>query len=262
MLKLHGVFSRESAISVGTGTTKRKQFSKSYWFVRELPDGLAELRSLDMNFSPQGALVTLPKEQVLTDYLPEPQLSYKLISQPLQMGDLYRESKKYPQAVREYEKVRCIDENNIRANFGMGISLLHMSLADKALYVFRTLLDLEETFEEEHKHLFNEFGICLRHQKLYEETLAYYFKAQALTSFDENLQFNIARAYHEMGDNEQAAIRLIAALDANPFFEEGLAFARFLLAGKAISINSRQAAELENLLHVAGMDHGAPPHSP
>lgn len=64
---------------MGTGTTKRKQFSKSYWFVRELPDGLAELRSLDMNFSPQGALVTLPKEQVLTDYLPEPQLSYKLI---------------------------------------------------------------------------------------------------------------------------------------------------------------------------------------
>lgn len=252
-IKLYGIFSQETTMTLGTGATKRKTTSKTYWFAKEIPGDRVELRSLDMNFNLQGTLIMLPKEEVLRDYLPEPQSTYKYLSRPLMEGDNYREHGNHPAAVREYEKVRRIDEANIRANFGLGISLLTLGHKDKALYVFKNILEMDEAFTDEHKHLFNELGIALRRQSLFDETLQYYFRAQEMTSMDENLQFNIARAFFEKGELEKAVWHLVKALDINSFFDEGLRFAKFLVDKNFLRQDDSRRQQLVLALRAAGM---------
>lgn len=252
--KLYGIFSRETEITVGTGVTKRKALSKTYWFAREIDANKVELKSLDADFVPRGEAILLERGEVLDEYLPEPQRTFKHLSGPLMQGDCCRERGNHQGAVREYEKVRTIDEENIRANFGLGISYLAMERHDKALYVFRDILRLDEAFREEHKHLFNEFGISLRRKRLYAETLEFYFKAQEVTSMDENLHFNIARAFFEMGDTDKAVNHLLKALDINSYFEEGHKFAKFLLNGGHLPEDDIRRGQLEFSLKVSGME--------
>lgn len=254
LIKIYGVFSKEQEVTLGTGVTRRKTLSKTYWFAKEVQGARIELLSLDMDFKPQGNLVLMDREEMLRDYLPEPQATYKVLSRPLMEGDGYRERGNYKFAVKEYEKVRQIDEENIRANFGLGISLLELGSTDKALYVFRNILELDEAFAEEHKHLFNELGIGLRRHGLYDQTLQYYFKAQEMTCMDENLQFNIARAYFEKGDTEKAVWHLAKALDMNSFFEEGLRFARYLIDRNLLPRQDSRRKQLILSLRAAGIE--------
>jgi hypothetical protein len=62
---------------------------------------------------------------------------------------------------------------------------------------------LEAAFAPEHKHLFNEFGISLRKSRMVDQSIEYSTRALALTSTDENLHYNVARAYFEKGDTEK-----------------------------------------------------------
>ncbi|GAB6037035.1 tetratricopeptide repeat protein [Fundidesulfovibrio butyratiphilus] len=251
-VKLNGIFSQSTEVVLGSGSTRRKVLSQTLWFVREHGADTVEVRSLDLHCKPQGGFAVVDKREVLEKYTPEPQLTYKHLSKPLMTGDTCRENRDYRAATLEYEKVRAIDEANIRANFGLGISLLALGQLDKALYVFHTLLELEETFAEEHKHLFNEMGIRLRRRGLFDETLRYYFKALAMTSLDENLLFNIARAYHEKGDTENAVTYLANALDSAPGFEEGLRFGRYLWNNGMLSLRNPTHERVLAALRAAG----------
>lgn len=253
LIKLYGIFSQEVEVTLGSGMTRRKSLSKTYWFVKEVSGNRVELRSLDIDFNLQGQLVEADKGEVLSTYLPEPQATYKYLSRPLMEGDGYREGGNHAGAVREYEKVRRIDEANIRANFGLGISLLALGHTDKALYVFKNILEMDEAFADEHKHLFNELGISLRRRGLFDQTLQYYFKAQEMTSMDENLQFNIARAYFEKGDMEKTVWHLLKALDINSYFEEGLYFAKYVLDRRLIPKDDSRSEQLCLSLRAAGM---------
>lgn len=253
LIKLYGIFSQEVEVTLGSGMTRRKALSKTYWFAKEVPGGTVELRSLDVDFNLQGQLIEVERAELLSGYLPEPQATYKYLSRPLMEGDGYREGGNHAGAVREYEKVRRIDEANIRANFGLGISLLALGHTDKALYVFNNILEMDEAFADEHKHLFNELGISLRRRGLFDQTLQYYFKAQEMTSMDENLQFNIARAYFEKGDMEKAVWHLLKALDINSYFEEGLYFAKYVLDKRLIPKDDSRSEQLSLSLRAAGM---------
>ncbi|GFK95040.1 hypothetical protein NNJEOMEG_02893 [Fundidesulfovibrio magnetotacticus] len=250
--KLHGIFSQETAVTLGTGATRRKTVTRTYWFAREVQNGKVEMRSLDVDFQLQGTLLLLDREDVLTGYMPEAQTTYQYLSRPLMQGDAYREVGNHPGAVREYEKVRRIDEANVRAAFGLGISLLALGLTDKAVHVFDNLLELDEAFEDEHKHLFNELGIALRKRGLLDQTLRYYFRAQEMTFLDENLQFNIARAYLEKNDLDNALKHLLNALDINSFFGEGLQFARYILDRGLLNEDDKRRRQLHQTLRAAG----------
>jgi len=254
-IKLYGIFSQEHEVTLGTGVTKRKSLSKTSWFAKEISGGMVEMRSLDINFHIQGAFTVLDKEAVLDGFTPEPQLTYKLLSSPLMKGDSYREQGNHASAVREYEKVRNIDDANIRALFGMGISLLALGRSEKAHYVFNDLIKLDEAFLEEHKHLFNELGISLRRQGLINETLRYYFKAQEMTSMDENLQFNIARAYFEGDDLDNAISHLLNALEINNLFESGIQFAKYIMEKQLLEESDSRYKLFLSYLHNPGPDN-------
>lgn len=224
--RISGIFSCKATIKVGFGTTKRTALSETYWFVKELENDRFRVQSLDMDFKPQGTPFEIGRDKLFEDYHLEPDLSYRLLSQPLLVGDHYRATAKYAGAEKEYLKIKGIDEDNIRANFGLGLVYLALNKTEKAAYIFDRLVGLEETFEPRHKHLFNEFGINLRKKGLFDEALKYYFRARELSADDDHLLLNIARVYYEQHRLPEAEAAAREALALNP----DLAEAKRLLA--------------------------------
>lgn len=217
---ISGIFSCKTTLKVGFGTTKREAFSETFWFVKEIPNGNFHVQSLDMDFKRQGDPFEISRDKLFEDYHLEPDLSYRLLSQPLLIGDHYRATAKYARAEQEYQKIKRIDEDNIRANFGLGLLYLAMDKPEKASYIFTRLVGLEETFEPQHKHLFNEFGINLRKKGLFDEALKYYFRARELSEDDDHLLLNIARVYYEQQRLTEAETAARDALALNPDLAE------------------------------------------
>jgi len=213
---ISGIFSSKTTIKVGFGTTSRNTLSETFWFVKETPKGTFLVQSLDLDFKCQGEPIEIPRERLFEEYHLEPDLSYRLLSQPLLVGDHYRTTAKPARAEQEYLKIKRIDEDNIRANFGLGLVYLSMDKRDKAAYIFNRLVALEEAFEPQHKHLFNEFGISLRKKRLFDEALKYYFRARELSQADDHLLLNIARVYYEQRRLPEAETAAREALAINP----------------------------------------------
>jgi tetratricopeptide (TPR) repeat protein len=76
---------------------------------------------------------------------------------------------------------------------------------------------------------FNDQGRQLREEKNYEEAVKCYSKALSLSSEDENLHYNIGRAYYEQRKLDKAENHLDRALKINPDFKEGKLFYDYLL---------------------------------
>ena len=76
------------------------------------------------------------------------------------------------QLEQEREQSRALLEHmgNVRANFGIGLCYIDRGEREKATEVFERLVKLDAAFEDEHKHLFNEFGISLRKAGMASET--------------------------------------------------------------------------------------------
>lgn len=218
--RISGIFSCKTTIKVGFGTTRNTALSETYWFVKETPKGTFLVQSLDMDFKRQGQPFEIARDKLFEDYHLEPDMSYRLLSQPLLVGDHYRLTTKHARAEQEYLKIKRIDEDNIRANFGLGLLYLSMDKRDKATYIFNRLVALEEAFEPQHKHLFNEFGINLRKKGLFDEALKYYFRARELCDDDDHLQLNIARVYYEQNKLPEAETAARQALAINPDLAE------------------------------------------
>ena len=218
--RISGIFSLKTTIKVGFGVTKNTALSETYWFVKEIDDDRFEVQSLDMDFKRQGSPCVITRTKLFEEYHLEPDLSYRLLSQPLLVGDHYRSTAKYANAEQEYQKIKRIDEDNIRANFGLGLVYLALNKTEKATYIFDRLVRLEEAFEPRHKHLFNEFGINLRKKGLFGEALKYYFRARELSSDDDHLLLNIARVYFEQNQLPEAEGMAKEALALNPDLAE------------------------------------------
>jgi tetratricopeptide (TPR) repeat protein len=222
--KLKGIFSSPAI----PGKAPDPEVPKWYWFCKELGDGLISVQLLDENNLPTARQHILKKDAFLDGFTLEPDLGYRLLTQRVLMGDYYRNQGMALEAKIEYQKVLRIDEENIRANFGLGLAYLALNQLEKGRYAFEKLVGLEESFSAEHKHLFNEFGIALRKKGLFDEALAFYRRAKTLCPDDENLLMNIARAYFEKGDNERAYEELKECLEIAKSFREALAFIGYL----------------------------------
>jgi tetratricopeptide (TPR) repeat protein len=90
------------------------------------------------------------------------------------------------------------------------------------------VVTLDAAFTPEHKHLFNEFGINLRKSKLTDQAVDYYKRALEITHDDENLYYNIARAYFERGDKDDCRENLHKALELAPDMEVAQKFLEYL----------------------------------
>jgi len=221
--KIKGVFSTQKVTTIGTGATTRKTIVRTLYFCTELDDGSIELQPINKNCVPSGKKSSTTKEDLLRRFSPEPEFYISTVKPRMQevnlyiqKGDVHREKKEIYSAEFEYSGAIKLDEENVRANFGIGICYLERGELAKAEDILNRIVKLEAAFDPEHKHLFNEFGIYLRRSGMYDQAIRYYNRALELTQKDDHLYYNVARACSGKGDVNGAKENLGMALRLNP----------------------------------------------
>ncbi|KAB1443309.1 tetratricopeptide repeat protein [Pseudodesulfovibrio senegalensis] len=233
--RIQGVFSTQSVVKVGTGTTQRKTIQKTFWFCNENDAGDVVVQPLNLNYVPSGPTRDVPRDDFLGKFNPEPEFYVSTVFPKMQelnetivRGEKHRSRGAAYSAEFEFKQATNLDEENVRANFGLGLTYLDRGEQTKANDIFKRLVKLEAAFEEEHKHLFNDFGINLRKNSMFDQALEYYLRAEELVEDDENLYHNIARVYYEKGELDECIKYLKKSLELNPRMEESLQFLDFL----------------------------------
>ena len=235
--RIKGIFSTQAIQKVGTGTTTRRTIQKMYWFVEEDDKHVLEIQPLNKNYVPSGPKRNISLDELLEKFSPEPEFYVSTVyprlrelNMVIQKGERHREKGETFSAELEFGQALAVDEDNIRANFGLGLTYLDRGEANKADDIFQRLVRLDAAFEKSHKHLFNEFGINLRKNKMTDQALEYYRRAEELSIRDDNLMFNIARAFFDKKQYAQTMEYLQKALELNPDQAEARKFAEFLIA--------------------------------
>jgi tetratricopeptide (TPR) repeat protein len=191
---------------------------------------------------PTGNKKFITKDELLERFSPEPEFyiqsvypKMRELSETILRADDARGKGETFSAEFEYDTALKVDVDNVKANFGIGLTYLSRGETDKAENIFSRLVNLEAAFEEEHKHLFNDFGINLRKNKMLDQALDYYLRAAQLTTNDDNLYFNIARVYLEQKDMPKVVEYLGKSLEIAPKNEMTLKFLAWLEAKKMIT---------------------------
>ena len=239
--KIKGIFFEETTITLGTGHTKKTQRVKNYCRAEQLDDDLIQVTYLGNEGQPTGIVIKMPYDEFMSKYTFEPDYKVKTkeereTDKHIALAEKHRERKEFNSAEWEYNSALKIDPDSIRANFGVGTLYMEMGQVDKAKSVFQKLSQIEAIFEEENKHIFNEFGIELRKANMVEEALANYMKAIEISPGDENLYFNVARLYYDTKDWTNALKWIEKSISINP--------------------NSREAKQFESLIRREMLEQG------
>ena len=234
-LGLECVCSKRTTLKVGTGTTVKKEDSTLYYYAKQVDDDLLDLQSLNAQFAPSGPTVTVTMAELITQYQPEVDLFLSKVKPVMQKiakavarGDRHRSNGHPFSAAMEYRNALGLDEKNVRALFGLGLTYMQYDQPDKAQAVFEELMALDGFARPEYKHLFNEFGIELRKRNMISESIRYYSRAIELCATDENLFFNLARALFHGERFGEAERVLDSCLELNPFHGEAKRFKAYL----------------------------------
>ena len=236
--RIHGVFSCEREVTVEGGGEARTRTATFYVFASEDEGGL-NVQGLNRHYIPAGQKTPMSREEFLAEFLPEPELWLNKVGPQMaeleatvnRAEDMRRGGELYS-AEFEFRQALTLDEEHVRATFGLGLTYLAQRDEQKAGKVFERLVGMDAAFETQHKHLFNEFGIALRKSGLHDQALAYYGRADTLSQTkDDHLLYNIARTLYEKGEAEEAATRLRQALALNPDFPECRQFLAWLTKG-------------------------------
>ena len=222
-----GVFSTIRKTVIGTGTTKQRVSQTVYFFVEQDEKGYTVIRPLNQNMVPVGTAVSISKDELLADYTPEPGVYLHKVQPQMQKledhvhrGEKLREDGALYTAEFEYKCALTLAEDHVRSVFGLGLIYLERGDLGGADMVFNKIITLEAAFGPENKHLFNDFGIRLRKSRMLDQAVLYYRRAIELCDDDENLYYNISRAYFEQGEFANAMAHGEKALKMNPEFAE------------------------------------------
>lgn len=237
--KIEGVFLLEKDTKSGIGDTEKKAKQKMYCLAKEICNDEIEVRYLDSNDEPSEIIEKIPKEEFIHNFTFQPYYFEqkataieKKVNQHCAIAEEHTLRKELHDAENEYRNALGLDEENLQANFGIGNVYLKMGESEKAKEVFKKISRIDAIFEEKNKHFFNECGIQLRKQELYDEAIEYYEKAINLSPDDENLYFNLARPYFAKGNEEKVQELIFKALAINPAFKEGKAFLKYMTKNK------------------------------
>ncbi|WP_415716085.1 tetratricopeptide repeat protein [Maridesulfovibrio sp.] len=243
----------QGIFSSRTGDFKhRGDVQKSYWAVQELESGDVEVQALNNHNIPTGPKLLIPRERFLSNYHPEPEFYANTVlpnlmrqNERIKRGEGHRNREESYSAEYEFSSAVAVDEENVRANFGLGLTFLERGEVERAEDVFKRLVRLKAIYTAEHKHLFNEFGISMRKNRMFDHALKYYHRAEELCDDDENLCLNISRAYFEKGDIRGCIVYLEKSLSLNPSFDEAGLFKDFLLINGFMNDNGEVAIATE-----------------
>lgn len=227
---------------IGFGGTKRRVKQNVFAYVKEEDDGKLSVQPLNAKLVPMGDRTFISREELLSSYLPEPALYLNTVlpniirmEEAVARGDAARAKGELYTAEHDYKTALEYNEEHVRAVFGLGLVYLERGDDENAINIFHKLVKIDAAFNEEHKHLFNEFGIKLRKRKLYPQAMKFYARAHQLSRNDEHLLFNLGRTLFEKGKPTIAIRFLRKSLEINPLFEESRNFLKHL-EGKESSV--------------------------
>jgi tetratricopeptide (TPR) repeat protein len=239
-IKIQGIYFERKIMTAGVGATVQEKTDDLHYFVRELPDSTIRLELLKGTTSTGMQLDVITKEEFakrfrscsehdcpLREKTPEEKKKLKH-NEIVKTADEHLKKKEYNSAEFEYGRAIKLDEDSVRANYGMGKVYVETGRIEEAKQIFKKLSQTEALFEEENKHLFNEFGIDLRKQGMYDEAIVNYEKAVSIAPKDETLYYNLGRAYKEKGDYKTAYEKVKKALEIKPDFKEAQEYLEFL----------------------------------
>ena len=259
-----GVFAAETTTTVGFGATKRRVKQTVYIYAEEDGEGLVSCTPLSQHYTPTGSSKKVSREELLAKFVPAPHIYLQKylparakVEKMVDDADRCRAQGQFFTSEFEYKNALRVDENHIRASFGLGLTYLERGDSQNAHIVFRKLSRLEGTFNPEYKHLFNEFGIKLRKNGMFSQALGHYAKALRLSVKDENLHYNIARALLEKGRNKAAMRFVDSALALRPDFPEALRFKEYL-QGNSGAAKGPNSFESLDLIADSSLDPGLP----
>ncbi len=230
---IESVFSIERSGKIGTGTTARRVKQTALYYAKEVEGDMVDIQLLNNKNVPFGPVEQITKDELLVDYVPMPQLYKEVLSnlrdvqKSLARGDKFRKRGESFTAEYEYANALNLDEQNVRANFGIGLCLLERDEEEKAKEVFDRIVKIDSAFEDDHKHLFNEYGIALRKKNLTDQAVDYYVRALELTQDDENLWYNLGRVQfdrEEWADCAKSATECLALNPEHPEEKKMLAY--------------------------------------
>lgn len=254
--EVRGVFSTQEIRKVGTGTTTRKTVQKTFWFIEQRGD-VIECQPLNPNYVPSGPKKKISMDELIAKFSPEPEFyqnsvypKMREMQQSVSNGDSHREKGETFAAEFEYSRALHVDEENVRANFGIGLTYMERGDLEKAQNIFERLVKLDGAFETEHKHLFNEFGIHLRKNKMLAQSVEYYQRALQLSRSDENIFLNLARVLLETNDIDGCLNNLLEAWKLAPTHETTLTFLQWLLRKNLVP--AERVDEVREILGNAG----------
>jgi tetratricopeptide (TPR) repeat protein len=249
-----GVYSLRQASEIGAGATATKREQLTYWYVRRTAPDKYDVQPLNAAHVPSGLRKEISEVELLTGYTPEPTF-YRTFTVPaldslarkVAKGEAMLAKGDTDEAERQFLKALMLDDANVQANYGLGEVYSEKKDFDKLKRVMHTLLGQDEAFGQEHRERFNSFGISLRKNKHYDDSVLYYTRALELNAGDENVHFNMARVLFEKGELEQCLQHLNIALAVNPDFAEARKFLAFVekKMGKAAKPAPAQAPKTE-----------------
>ena len=225
--KIEGVFLQEKLATIGTGHTAKRVTQKIFCQAEQVSDEEVKLQYLGENGEPLNIVEKMPLEEFVCNFTLQP--DYQKPKKTNDNGNADAHVSQAEEHTRknepfsaefEYKNALKVDEENLKANFGIGNVYLSLGQEDKAKDIFADISKIDAIFEEENKHFFNDCGIQLRKQELYDEAIDYYNKALKLSPEDESLLFNLARALVESGKVEEARTYISKILSKNPQHKE------------------------------------------
>ncbi|WP_419784629.1 tetratricopeptide repeat protein [Maridesulfovibrio sp.] len=240
-----GVYSQNTKTNIGTGTTAQKSVHKTYHYVTRVGNIRYHIQPLNEQDIPSGMVTILSEKKFIAEYSPEiyyyqrktlPAL--KTLHAKIEKGEEAFCKGNLDEAEHAFADALLLDPKNPKANLGMGTVQCSKENFEKLTEIIQVLLNLDSIFLEEQRQEFNIFGIALRKNKHYSEAISFYTKALEINQDDENLHFNIARAYFDIDDKEKALSHIEEALRINPDQEATILFHKFLLKKKKKTTNT------------------------
>ncbi len=153
---------------------------------------------------------------------PEPEKTAEEIKteKMVRQAEIHLEKNELHSAEYEFGNALKVDEKDVRASFGLGKTFVAQGRKEEAKEVFEQLGDNEELYEEKNKHTFNELGITLRKEEMYDGAIKNYQRAIEIDSKDPVLYYNLALAFFHHGQLPSAAKNADKALGLKADFED------------------------------------------
>lgn len=215
---------------VGTGDTAKAAVMENYWRAEPQADGRIKMELLDNQDQPSGYSELVEQDEMDKRFYlvegwqpkahdPKQEKADKLTAR----AERHLEKEEYLSAEFEYNNALKLDEENVRASFGLGKTYVAMGEPEKARDVFGKLANIDAVLDPSNKHIFNECGMQLRKLGMHHEAIDYYRRALTLAKDDENLWFNFGRALWEGGHKDKAMSAMKKASSLNPKMAEAKA---------------------------------------